>query len=101
MTHAERKARQRHADVEERRASAERVDAELVRVVRETGKRFSANRTIGRTRARSPFELSLAEILDRVAKSFPADERRRVFTRLGFDPASFLNEDGSLKDWPM
>jgi len=57
MTDTERKARQRRSGVDENKASAERVDAALVRTIQDMGRRFSGKRTAGR--ARSPFELPL------------------------------------------
>lgn len=94
----DRKAKHRHDSKDENRAIAERIDREIIKTIKDLGRSFSAKKAVGR--AHPPSELSLADVLDKVARAFPPLERRRIFIRLKLDPTEFVDEKGNLKDRP-
>jgi hypothetical protein len=95
----DRKAKHRHDSRNENRAIAERVNREIVKAIQQIGESFGAKESRGQA-ARRASEHSLGDLLDKVARKFPARERRRIFIRLKLDPAEFVDEKGSLKDRP-
>lgn len=93
---ADRKAKQRWAVITERRATAESIDAALIKVFKDLGRQWAEGKAVARSR--TVFELPLIRVLEKVAVSFPADQRRKVFKRLGFNPEEFLDKNGNLKE---